>query len=233
MSISARPFLRSHGVRWSAVVAVLALSTPAVSAQSCLGYPAFPTARLNVSLDAIVGSDYGGGGLNANYGSRSGGPFAGAEFAMIKYVVDPRETRTNFGGMVGWERYTKDQLIFCPFISANFENGNEYDIGNGPESVSGNILGAGLGIGFELNRSRGRLSYNPHLSARLARVASTFHTEIGDEKVVETGAIFGFGVGIRIRDAIQITPGFSGATFEQANLVFDLRISVALQLRKQ
>ncbi len=200
-------------------------------AQSCLGYPAFPTGRINASTDVIVGSDFGGLGADVNIGNRKSGPFASVGAGAIRYVVDPKETRISGGALIGYEHYNKDQLIWCPVVSASYERGSDYDSPDGKEHKAGMFFGAGLSVGFELER-RGRLSFNPFLSARVTRVNTKTTNDLGTTSIGETGTTFGFGLGVRFNDAIQITPSMNGSTFEGSNLVFDLRFSVALQLRK-
>jgi hypothetical protein len=213
-----------------ACLSIVALSaTPGMAwAQSCIGHPSFATSKFNISADVVVGADYGGLGTDINYGARRNGPFASVGVTGARFVTEPKETRINVGGLLGWERHNKDQLIWCPFVSAGIERGEELDRGNGPETISHSIYGIGLGLAFELER-RGRLSFNPFLAARYNRLNTTNGVGGIDTKTAQTGANFGFGLGVRFNEAIQITPSISGSTFPGSNLVFDLRVSLALQ----
>ncbi len=216
-----------------AIAACSALTSTALGAQSCLGYPGFPTGPLNVSISGIVGSDYGGASADLNVGKRSGGPFGSVGASAIRYVTAPIETRGAVGVLAGWERYNKDQLIICPFISAAGERGSEVDRGaDGIQRTTGNVIGAGVGIGFELQARKRSLSYNPFLTGRYTRVQTTIRGGVADSTVTETGAMFSFGLGVRYKEAIQLTPSFSAATFASSNLVFDLRFSIALEFKK-
>jgi hypothetical protein len=222
--------LRRHT---TVIAAVSALAASPLGAQSCLGYPAFPTGPINVSASGIVGSDYGGASADFNVGKRKGGPFGSIGLGAIHYVTDPKETRTSIGATAGWERYNKDQLIICPIVSASTERGTEVDRGaDGIQRTTGTVLGAGLGVGFELQARKRGLSYNPYLAARYTRVQTKISGGVADSTVTETGAVVSFGLGVRFKEAIQVTPSFSAATFANSNLVFDLRVSLALEFKK-
>jgi hypothetical protein len=118
------------------------------------------------------------------------------------------------------------------FATAGGMRGSEIEsTTNGTQKTTGIDLGAGLGVGFEVER-RGRLSFNPFLSARYTRLTADVDGLVPDSSVTTNGIVFAFGLGVRINDAIQITPSFNGSTFEGANLFFDLRASVALRFRK-
>ena len=222
--------LRRHTI---AIAACCALAAHSLGAQSCLGYPAFPTGPLNASIGGIVGSDFGGASADLNIGKRKGGPFGSVGVGAVHYVTDPKETRGSIGALAGWERYNKDQLIICPFVTASAERGTEVNRGtDGMQRTSGTVLGAGVGLGFELQARRRGLSYNPYITGRYARVLTKISGGTSDTTVTETGAVVSFGLGVRFKDAIQVTPSFSAATFAGANLVFDLRVSLALEYKK-
>lgn len=216
-----------------AAAALLALAAGELTAQSCLGYPARSTGQLSATGRGTIGSDFWGVGADINADVGNTGVFGSVGAGMRKFVTDPVESRIAYGATIGYERYNRDQLIWCPIVSMAWERGDEVEGSSGPQRTTGRVLSLGVGIGFELER-RGPLAFNPYLSVRQSRVTSRIdRVNAPDTEGSESGAVFAFGLGIRIREAIQITPSFSGATFAGSNLVFDLRASVALQWRRQ
>jgi hypothetical protein len=214
-----------------AATALCAVPLASAAAQSCLGYPAKATGQLSGTVGATIGSDFWGLGADLNGDFGGSGLFGIASVGTIKFVTEPIERRVDFGGTLGYERYNRDQLIWCPFVSASGVRGDEVEGTAGPQRTSGRVLSVGLGVGFEIER-RGPMSFNPYLSVRQSSVKSRIdRSTAADTESTESGAVFAFGIGFRFREAIQITPSFSGATFSGSNLIFDLRASVALQFR--
>ena len=206
----------------------LAISAASAHAQSCLGYPAFATGPLNISTEVNVGSDYGGLSLSINAARLKGRPFAGVGTTVVRYVSDPKETRVAFGGSLGYEHQTKDQLILCPFVLANFVRGSDVAEGDATQRTTGSVIGAGIGLAFELERP-GALSFNPFASWDYSQVKTHVEQTGDDIKLTNNGGTFSFGLGVRFRDAIQVTPCFTDSTFPGADLLFTLRISVSLR----
>jgi hypothetical protein len=212
------------------VIGLLAGATGA-RAQTCLGYPAQQTGNINFTVHGTVGQDFGGGGATLNVAPLKTGLLLSAGAGANRYVVEPKETVIGYGGVIGWERYNRDNLIWCPVVAVRFTRGEELDLGEeGLQRRNSTELAAGLGAGFELER-RGPLSFNPFLSARYTRVKTHVEGNVIDSTGTVTGVVFAAGLGVRINDAFQITPSFHGATFEDALLFFDLRFSIALRTR--
>jgi hypothetical protein len=88
-----------------------------------------------------------------------------------------------------------------------------------------------VGVSFEL-AGRGRFSFDPFVNGRYI-VLNQEVTGDSTHKFTEQGVTFTLGLGLRPTDAIQITPSFSGSTLPNADLVFNLRLSVALEFRKK
>jgi hypothetical protein len=215
-----------------AACASCVIAIHAARAQACLGYPAFATGPINASLAVRVGSEFWGSGADFTVGRRASGPFVGAGVSTVTYVVDPKETRVAFGASAGYEKSTRDQLVFCPFASASYERGQEVDGDSGRERTSGFVAGVGVGIGAELTK-RGPLAFDPFASARLTRIHTvTEHENAGNDVSDENGVSLVAGLAVRFRDAVQLAPSFSFSTFPGADLVFTLRFSIALQPRK-
>lgn len=207
----------------------LAAFTAAADAQTCLGFPAQQTGNITISVNGTVGQDFGGGGATLTFSPLRTGLLLAASAGANRYVVEPRETVMGYEGVIGWERYDKDNLIWCPVVAVKFNRGQELDRGEeGLQLTNSMELGAGLGAGFELER-RGPLSFNPFFSARYTRLRTQVQGTVVDSTGTLTGVVFSAGLGVRINDAIQITPSFHGATFESAALFFDLRFSIALR----
>ena len=221
----------SRALRACALASLLPCFAAVARAQSCLGYPAMATGPLNVSVSGTVGGRFWGSGIGTNFGRRMGGAFGGVGVNSTSYVDDPQETRFTYTAVAGYERHNVDQMIWCPIATAAFERGNEIDlIGGGHAKTNGTVFGAGAGVSFEL-AGRGRFSVDPFVSGRYI-VLNSEVTGDSTHKFTERGIAFTLVLGIRPRDAIQITPSFSGATLENSDLVFNLRISIALQFKK-
>ena len=212
------------------LVSMLAGATN-VRAQTCLGFPAQQTGNINLSLNGTVGQDFGGGGATLNIAPFRTGLLLNASADVHRFVVEPKETVRRFGATIGWERYNKDNLIWCPIVSVRFNRGEELDQGEeGLQLTNSTELGAGLGAGFELER-RGPLSFNPFFQVQLTQRKTRLEGNVIDSTGTLTGMVFAAGLGVRINDAIQVTPTFHGSTFEDATLYFDLRFSIAFRSR--
>lgn len=221
----------SRVIRALALVCALPVFAVVAHAQSCLGYPAFATGPLNLSASGTVGGRFWGSGIGLNLGRRTGGGFGGVGVNSTSYIDDPKETRFTYVGIAGYEQHNADQMIWCPIATAAFERGNQIDlIGGGHAKTNGTVFGAGVGISFEI-AGRGRFSVDPFLNGRYI-VLNSEVTGDSTHKFTEQGITFALGLGIRPTDAVQITPSFSGSTLPNADLVFNLRISVALQFKK-
>jgi hypothetical protein len=198
-------------------------------AQTCLGYPAQQTGNINFTLHGAIGQDFGGGGATLNVAPLKTGLLVGLDADVSRFVVEPKETVIRYAGVLGWERYNKDNLIWCPIVSLRVTRGQELDRGQeGLQRTNATELGAGLGAGFELER-RGPLSFNPFFTVRFTRFTTHVEGNVIDSTSTLTGVVFAAGLGVRIKDVIQISPSFHGATFEDALLSFDLRFSIALR----
>jgi hypothetical protein len=207
------------------------LSAAAVQAQTCLGYPAQQTGNVNFTLNGTVGQDFGGGGATLVISPLRTGLLMSAGAVANHFVVEPKETVLSYSAQIGWERYDKDNLIWCPIVAVRFNRGQEIDRGEeGLQRTNSTEIGAGLGAGFELER-RGPLSFNPFFSARYTQVTTNLDGNVVDSTGKTTGIVFIAGLGVRINDAFQITPTFHGATFDDAALFFDLRFSIAFRSR--
>jgi len=221
--------------RLACALSLLSLATVGSNAQTCLGFPAFATGPVNLSGSVSVGTEWWGAGAHANVGHRTGGLFGGANIGQIRFVDDPVESRLSAGLLGGFDRTTGGQLHLCPFATAAHEQGGFVTRLNGDRSkISGQVLGIGIAFAGEQQSGRFRsFSVAPFISARFTYI-STHEAIEGAEttKSDETGASVVGGLGFRLRDAIQITPSFSTSTFENADLVFTLKVSVALQPRR-
>jgi hypothetical protein len=215
-------------------VAALAVSGAQARGQTCLGYPAFATGPFNVSGAVGIGTEWWGLGVDVHVGNRTGGFFGGGGIATINYVEDPVESRISPGAVFGYNMETRGQLHVCPFVSGAYERGNEVERSVDERSrISGYIAGIGVALAGELpNRRFQSFSVAPFAAARFTERSTKeeFDTGATDEDK-ETGVTISAGLGLRFRDAIQITPSFSTSTFDNADLVFNLRFSVALQRR--
>lgn len=212
-------------------LAVASTTASVAAAQTCLGYPAQQTGNINLTLNGTVGQDFGGGGAALNLGLHKNGPFIGVAAGANRYVVEPKETVTILGGTLGWEHYNKDNLIWCLIGVAKTNRGQELDRGEeGLQRTNQTELGGGVGGGFELER-RGPLSFNPFFTARFTQLRTHVEGNVVDSTSTLRGVVFAAGLGVRINDALQITPSFHGSTFEDAALFFDLRFSIAFRTR--
>ena len=209
--------------------AIAALSAPA-GAQTCLGFPSFATGQLNISAAGRVGGRFWGTAADVNVGRRAGGPFAGLGFSTVTYVDDPRETRHVYGSVVGMVFNRRDQLIACPIFTYAAERGQAVEYEPGLSSkTSGTIMAGGIAVAGEQNR--GRFSVAPFFIVRYAQI----HSEVtGDSAFTETdtGFLGTAGLAFRWSDALQLAPLFSFGTFPQQDLVFHVRLSVALQFKR-
>ena len=222
-------------IRIACTLSLLALLGAPLTAQTCLGFPAFATGPVNASGSVSIGTEWWGAGAHANVGHRAGGLFGGANAGHIRFVDDPEESRLSVGLLGGYDRMTGGQLHICPFATAAYERGGFVTRLDGDRSkISGQVLGIGIAFAGESQSGRFRsFSVAPFISARFTYIST--HEEIdGGEtsKNDETGASVVAGLGFRLRDAIQITPSFATSTFENADLVFTLKVSVALQPRR-
>jgi hypothetical protein len=221
--------------RLACALSLLPLVSIAARAQTCLGFPAFATGPVNVSGSVSIGTEWWGAGAHANLGHRAGGLFGGASAGTIRFVDDPVESRISAGLLGGYDRMTGGQLHICPFATAAYERGGFVTRLDGDRSkISGQVLGIGIAFAGEQQSGRFRsFSVAPYISARFTYIST--HEQIQGEQTTksdETGASVVGGLGFRLRDAIQITPSFSTSTFENADLVFTLKVSVALQPRR-
>lgn len=204
----------------------------AAQAQTCLGYPSLATGPVNVSGSVSIGTEWWGATAHANLGPQRGRYFAGASIGNVRFVDEPVESRIAWGGLAGFDWVTRGQLHACPFLTAAFEQGDFVSRTNGDRTkIHGRILGAGMAFAGEAqNRRFETLSFSPFFSARFTQIVQFEDIEGGDRtESDETGVSVVAGLGFRLRDAIQITPLFATSTFENADLVFTLRVSVALQ----
>lgn len=221
----------SRATRAFAVACAFPCFVTVARAQSCIGYPAFATGPVNVSLSGTVGGRFWGSGAGMNVGRRAGGAFGGVGVSSTTYIDDPVETRFTYSVVGAYERHNRDQMIWCPLATAAFERGQEINLpGDRHAKTNGTVFGAGLGVSFEL-AGRGRFSVDPFVVGRYI-VLNSEVTGDSTHKFTEQGIAFVIGLGIRPRDAIQITPSFSGSTLPSADIVFNLRVSVALQKKQ-
>lgn len=223
-----------HRVRILAAATACALMCGAAvsHAQTCLGCPAFATGPVNVSAMGLVGGRFWGAGADVNFGRPRGGAFGGVSVGSVSFIDAPTETRFSYSATAAYESHRRDQLIWCPLVSATLEQGNDVNLGGGRHSrTDGYVVGIGLGASGEL-QGRGRFSVDPFVTARYEE-AQTRVSGDSTNKTTEHGIAFGVGLGFRLRDAIQVTPNFSGATFPGSDLVFQLRVSLALEFGKR
>lgn len=219
-----------HLVRTFVLVCAMAGFSAPTEAQTCLGYPAFATGPLNLSAAGRVGGRFWGSSADINVGRRSGGVFGGLGFSTVTYIDDPKETRFGYGTVLGFEFYRRDQLIVCPIVTGAIERGEEIEFAPGERSTTnGHILAVGIAAAGEQNR--GRLSVAPFFTARYAQIVSEV---TGDSAVSETdtGFLASAGLAFRWSDALQVAPLFTFGTFPRQDLVFHLRLSVALQFSR-
>jgi hypothetical protein len=218
----------------AASAVVLALPVSAVGAQTCLGYPSLATGPLNVTGSVSIGTEWWGGNGHVNLGPQRGPYFAGASVGGIRFVDDPVESRLSWGVLGGFDWMSRGLLHACPFVTAAFEQGDFVTRLNGDRTkIHGRVLGVGVAFAGESQNRRFRaLSVAPFFSARYTQIV-TFEDVEGEGRIEsdETGASVVAGLGFRFREAIQITPTFATSTFENADLVFTLRVSVALERR--
>jgi hypothetical protein len=219
-----------HSVRTLVLsCAIAALSTPA-DAQTCMGFPSFATGPLNLSAAGRVGGRFWGSAADMNVGRRTGGPFANLGFSTVTYVDDPKETRYVYGTAVGYVFNRRDQLIACPIITYASERGRAVEYEPGLRSTTNGTIWAG-GIGLAGEQNRGRFSVAPFIVVRYAQIDAEV---TGDSTFTETdhGFLGSAGLAFRWSDALQVAPLFSFGTFPQQDMVFHLRLSIALQFRR-
>jgi hypothetical protein len=203
--------------------------------QTCLGYPALAAGPVNVTGSASVGTEWWGATAHANVSPQRGPYFGGASVGVVRFVDDPEETRLSWGVLGGYHWMSRGQLHACPFVTAGFERGQFVTRNNGDRTrIHGRVLGIGLALaGEQQNRRFRSFSIAPFVSARLTHIVTNEDFDDGTARDDDdTGASVVAGLGFRLRDALQITPMFSTSTFENADLVFTLRFSVALQGRR-
>ncbi|HYV98599.1 MAG TPA: hypothetical protein VE967_14175 [Gemmatimonadaceae bacterium] len=189
------------------------------------------TGPLAVTGDVAIGTDYWGLSGDLNLRAASRGVFASVGGGTVRFVTEPKESRTTFGGTAGWERSNRDMII-CPYLHAGSTRGSAVYAGtDSTYKRSGNNVGLGVGIGFELRTRKKWLSYNPFLSGAYTRLYQKIDRTTPID-TVEYGVFFAAGLGVRVNEYLQITPSFSGGTFEGSNLEFDLRVSLALRFKK-
>lgn len=224
----------SRAVRASVVALALSLLSTAGRAQTCLGFPAFAAGPVNLTGSLRVGGRWWGTGAGANVGQRAGPWFGGVGAGTVTFIDPPKETRLQYAVQGGYEKHTRDGPIWCPNVVAQYEQGLQVTDSLGRKwRTSGSVLGAGLGVSGEL-QSRGAnvFSVDPFATVSFISVRTKVAGD-STSSATETGAAFTVGLGFRFHDSIQITPTFSGATLTNADLVFDLRVSIALQGRER
>lgn len=216
-----------------AAITLTALAAPA-AAQTCLGYPSVATGPINLTGSVSIGTEWWGGAAHANLGPQRGPYFAGANVGALRFVDEPQETRMSWGLLGGFDWTSGGQLHACPFVTAAFEQGDFVTRLNGDRSkIHGRVLGVGVAFAGESQNRRFRsFSVAPFFSARFTQIVTYEDIEgEGRRDNEETGASVAAGLGFRLRDAIQITPMFATSTFENADLVFTLRFSLAFERR--
>lgn len=209
--------------------AIAALTVPA-DAQTCLGYPSLATGPVNISAAGRVGGRFWGSAADVNVGRRAGGPFGSLGFSTVTYIDAPKETRYVYGSVLGFEFHRRDQLIACPIITYASERGKTIEYEPGLRSTTnGTIKAAGIGVAGEQNR--GRFSVAPFFVVRYAEIESEVS---GDStfSVTDHGFLGSAGLAFRWSDALQLAPLFSFGTFPQQDMVFHLRLSIALQFKR-
>jgi hypothetical protein len=218
----------------AACAVLLAAPVAILGAQTCLGYPALATGPLNVTGSVSIGTEWWGGNAHVNLGPQRGPYFAGASLGAIRFVDDPVESRLSWGVLGGFDWMSRGLLHACPFLTAAFEQGDFVTRLSGERTkIHGRVLGVGVAFaGESQNRRFESLSFAPFFSARLTQIV-TFEDIEGEGRIEtdETGASVVAGLGFRFRDAFQVTPTFATSTFENADLVFTLRVSIALERR--
>lgn len=190
-------------------LAAIAIASPRLHAQTCLGLPAATVASRNLSLEASFPEG------QSNFLGRLGGigksgAFAGLSVSYLSFD-DADASAIGIGVDVGKELSLAPEsaVRVCPIASAELLFGPNLDFGGGDEIKTNSFLGsAGGAIGGVISASPG-LSLVPFASLSLAyfNVRASFEGESESES--ETGGVLTVGIGLSFSDRVIVRPTVS------------------------